>query len=297
MSEDDDSSDDDYDRKKKKKAIKKKSRCVSSESEGMDDKGERKRKKKTRVKKVVEESGSEDEYRVKKRKSKKARKDLEEDSSEEDSKKKKKAARRDDEPDGEKEAKREVQTKIVDVDINGIVRRIQGLKVDNSEYAVCYFKLLEARLTVAQLLPSPFQHMRSVIVQQAATYPNSIPISGQHARSPNCHFCGKPGCRIDTCNTVNDYVKAGCVIRKGRMVLYSDKGSITWNSQGLKILVDIRFGGPLPIPTVISALETTRIQTMFISCLPKTEQVVSAIIQEEDGDDVPVRFRGIRTIQ
>ena len=174
------------------------------------------------------------------------------------------------------------------MDIDGIVQRIQGLKVDDSKYAVCYFKLLEARPTVAQLLPSPFQHMRSLIVQQAAMYPNSIPISGQRARSPNCHFCGKPGCRIGTCNTVNDYIKAGRVIRKGRMVLYSDKGSIAWNSQGLKILVDIRFGGPLPIPTVVSAPETTMIQTMFVSCLPKAKQVVSAIIQEEDRDDVPV---------
>ena len=119
--------------------------------------------------------------------------------------------------------------KTVDVDVEGIVRKIQSLKVDDSEYAVCYFKLLEAKPTVAQLLPSPFQHMRNALVQQATTYPNNIPIPGQQVCSLNCHFCGAPGCRIGTCEIVNEYAKAGRVVRDGRMVLYADKSPIAWN--------------------------------------------------------------------
>src|ERR1700678_3232967 len=110
------------------------------------------------------------------------------------------------------EAKKEVQTKMVDVDVDGIVRQIQGLKVDDSKYTICYFKLLEAKPTVAQLLPSPFQHMHNMLVQQAATYPNNIPISGQRSRSFCCHFCAMPGCRIGTCEIVNKYVTAGRVL-------------------------------------------------------------------------------------
>ena len=72
--------------------------------------------------------------------------------------------------------------------------------------------------------------MRNVLVQQAATYPNNIPISGQWVCLLNCHFCGVPGCRIATCETVNEYTKAGHVICDGRMVLYADKTPIAWNS-------------------------------------------------------------------
>ena len=139
-------------------------------------------------------------------------------------------------------------TKTVDVDVEGIVRRIQGLKVDDSEYAVCYFRLLEAKPTVTQLLPSLFLHMRNTLVQQAATYPNNIPIPGQWVCSLNCHFCGMPGCRIGTCEIVNEYTKADHVVHDGRMVLYADKSPIAWNSQGLRILVDACFGGPLLVP-------------------------------------------------
>ena len=148
----------------------------------------------------------------------------------------------------EKEAQQEVTTKAVGVDVEGIVRKIQSLKVDDSNYAVCYFKLLEAKPTVAQLLPSPFQHMRNMLVLQAATYPNNIPISGQWVHSLNCHLCGMPGCRIATCKTVNEYAKASCVVHDGRMVLYADKSLIAWNSQGLRISVDAHVGGPLLVP-------------------------------------------------
>lgn len=58
----------------------------------------------------------------------------------------------------EKETQWEVLMRSVDVDVEGIVRKIQGLKVDDSKYAVCYFKLLEAKPMVTQLLPSLFQH-------------------------------------------------------------------------------------------------------------------------------------------
>ena len=133
----------------------------------------------------------------------------------------------------EKETQWEVMMKMVDVDVEGIIRKIQGLKVDDSKFAVCYFKLLEAKLTVAQLLPSPFQHMRNALVQQAVIYPNNIPIPGQQVRLLSCHFCGAPGCMIGTCKIVNEYAKAGRVVCDGRMVLYADKSPIAWNSQGL----------------------------------------------------------------
>src|ERR1700678_3853636 len=107
------------------------------------------------------------------------------------------------------EAKKEVQTKMVDVDVDGIVRQIQGLKVDDSKYTICYFKLLEAKPTVAQLLPSPFQHMRNMLVQKAATYPNNIPVSGKWSRSFNCHFCLMPECKIGACGVVEEYIRAG----------------------------------------------------------------------------------------
>lgn len=55
-----------------------------------------------------------------------------------------------------------MQSKTVDMDVDGIVQWIQSLKFDDSKYAVCYFKLLEVKPMVAQLLPSPFQHMRSI---------------------------------------------------------------------------------------------------------------------------------------
>ena len=181
--------------------------------------------------------------------------------------------------------------KMVDVDVEGIVRKIQGLEVDDSEYAVCYSKLLEAKPTVAQLLPSPFQHMRNALVQQAATYPNNIPIPGQQVRLLNCHFCGVPGCRIGTCKIVNEYAKAGCVVCDGRMVLYTDKSPIAQNSQGLRILVDTRFGGPLLVPAgTTKDQETARIQMLFVSgTLVEDEEDVS----EEEGvekseEDVPV---------
>ena len=90
--------------------------------------------------------------------------------------------------------------------------------------------------------------MRNALVQQAATYPNNIHIPGQQVCSLNCHFCGMLGCRIGTSKIVNEYAKAGHVIRDGRMVLYADKSPIAWNSQGLRISVDACFGGPLLVP-------------------------------------------------
>jgi hypothetical protein len=166
----------------------------------------------------------------------------------------------------EKETQRKVLTKTVDIDVEGIVRKIQGLEVDDSKYAICYFKLLKAKPTVTQLLPSPFQHMKNALIQQAATYPNNIPVSGQRVQSFSCYFCGVPGCKIGTCEIVNEYTKAGCVVRDGRMVLYADKSLIAWNSQGLKILVDSCFGGPLLVPAGIpNDQETGQIQMLFVT--------------------------------
>ena len=254
LTEDEDSSDEDYGRRKKgKKPVKKKKRHVS-ESESSDEEDEWK-KRKSRKGRNVEDSDSESEEEWKeKKKSKKAReRSEEEESSEEEDKRsrKKTVKKKRDRVKDEEEAKKEVQSKSVEVDIDGIVRRIQGLKVDDNEYAVCYFKLLEVKPTVAQLLPSPFQHMHNVSVHQAATYPNSIPVSGQRPRSFNCHFCSMPGCKISTCGAVEEYIKAGRVIREGRMVLYVDKSPIAWNPQGLKLSVDCRFGGPLVAPGAI----------------------------------------------
>ena len=153
---------------------------------------------------------------------------------------------------------------------------------------VCYFKLLEAKPTVAQLLPFPFQHMRNILVHQAATYPNNILIPTP--RLFNCHFCAVPGCKIGTCEVVNEYIKAGCIIREGRMVLYVDRTSIAWSAQGLKVSVDFCFGGPLPvIETKEATPDMTRIQTMFISCTPAPETIISAVIQEEENDGAPVK--------
>src|ERR1700678_2154478 len=239
------------------------------------------------------DSNSEDGQKTKK-KVRKDREETEEDDSsdEEDKRLRKKAVRkRKDGLKDEEETRKEVQSKSVDVDIDKIVWRIQGLKVDDSEYVVCYFKLLEAKPTVAQLLPSPFQHMRNALVQQAATYPNNIPISGQRSRSFCCHFCAMPGCRIGTCKIVNKYATAGCVVRDRRMVLYVDKRQIPWCPQGLKISVDSRFGGPLVAPgTSDKVPDTARIQAMFVSCSPAPDPVVSAVVQEgeDTDDDAPV---------
>ena len=289
LTEDEDSSDEDYGRRKKgKKPVKKKKRHVS-ESESSDEEDEWKKRKSRKGRNVEDsDSESEEEWKVKK-KSKKARErsEEEESSEEEDKRSRKKTVKK--KRDGvkdEEEAKKEVQSKSVEVDIDGIVRRIQGLKVDDNEYAVCYFKLLEVKLTVAQLLLSPFQHMHNVSVHQAATYPNSIPVSGQRPRSFNCHFCSMPGCKIGTCGTVEEYIKAGRVIREGRMVLYVDKSPIAWNPQGLKLSVDCRFGGPLVTPGAIDkAADSSRIQTMFVSCIPASDPVVSAVVQEEEDSD------------
>ena len=99
-----------------------------------------------------------------------------------------------------------------------------------------------------------------------------------------------PGCKIGTCEVVNEYIKAGRVIREGRMVLYADRTSIAWSAQGLKVSVDFRFGGPLTVlGTKEATPETTRIQTMFVSCTPAPEIVVSAAIQEEGNDGAPVK--------
>ena len=200
---------------------------------------------------MIVDSDSEDEERIWKKKTRRPKFESEDKSSdEEDRQQKKKSVRKKKEEvlRDEKETQQEVITKMVDVDVEGIVRKIQGLKVDDSEYAVCYFKLLEAKPTVVQLLPSPFQHMRNALVQQAATYPNNIPVPGQQVCLLNCHFCGTLGCRIGTCEIVNEYAKAGCVICDGRMVLYADKNPIAWNSQGLRISVDTCFGGLLLVP-------------------------------------------------
>ena len=74
------------------------------------------------------------------------------------------------------------------------------------------------------------------------------------------------------------------------MVLYVDRSPIAWNPQGLRISVDFHFGGPLAPPgTADKPPETTRIQTMFVSCIPAPEPVISAVVQEEDmDDDTPV---------
>ena len=251
LTDDGDSSDDSYGTKKKgKKAIRKKKRIVS-DSESSDEEDERKRKKSKKVRSVMEsDSDSEDERKTKKKVRKDREETEEDDSSDEEAKRSRRKAvrKRKDRLKDEEDARKEVQSKSVDVDIDKIVWRIQGLKVDDSEYAVCYFKLLEAKPTVAQLLLSPFQHMCNVLVQQAATYPNSIPISGQRSRSFCCHFCAMPGCRIGTCEIVNKYITAGSVVHDGRMVLYVDKGQIPWCLQGLKISVDSRFEGPLVAP-------------------------------------------------
>src|SRR5271168_1004689 len=152
------------------------------------------------------DSDSEDGRKTKKKVRKDREETEEDDSSDEEAKRSRRKAvrKRKDGLKDEEDARKEVQSKSVDVDIDGIVRRIQGLKVDDSEYAVCYFKLLEAKPTVAQLLPSPFQHMKPSAVHQVSTYPNNIPIPPQRARSYNCHFCGLPGCRIGTCGIVNE---------------------------------------------------------------------------------------------
>ena len=188
----------------------------------------------------------------------------------------------------EKGAQQEVTTKAVGVDVEGIVRKIQSLKVNDSEYPVCYFKLLEAKPTVAQLLPSLFQHMRNMLVQQAATYPNNIPISGQQVRLLNCTFCGMLGCRIVTCKTVNEYTKASHVVHDGRMVLHADKSPIAWNSQGLRISVDAHFGGLLLVSAgTPKNQETAQIQTLFVSGTPvenkgDTSEEKDIVEREED---------------
>ena len=98
-----------------------------------------------------------------------------------------------------------------------------------------------------------------------------------------------PGCKIGTCEVVNEYIKAGCVIHEGRMVLYVDRTSITWSAQGLKVSVNFCFGGPLPVlGTKETTPEMTQIQTMFVLCTPAPEIVVSAVIQEEENDGAPV---------
>ena len=271
LTEDEGSSDDENDRRRKGRKTGKKKNYVS-DLESSEEEDERRRKKSRKARAVESDSDSEEE------------------SSEEDNRRKKKKAakKKKNVPKDEEEAKKEVQSKVVDVDIDGIVRRIQNLKVDDSEYAVCYFKLLEAKPTVAQLLPSPFQHMRNVLVQQTATYPNNISIPTP--RLFNCHFCAMPGCKIGTCEVVNEYIKAGRVIREGRMVLYADRTSIAWSAQGLKVSVDFRFGGPLPVlGTKEATPDMTRIQTMFISCTPAPETIVSAVVQEEENDGAPVK--------
>ena len=92
------------------------------------------------------------------------------------------------------------------------------------------------------------------------------------------------GCKIGTCEVVNEYVKAGRVICEGRMVLYADRTSIAWSAQGLKVSVDFRFGGPLPvIGTKEATPDMTRIQTMFVLCTLAPETIVSAVIQEEEN--------------
>ena len=142
LTEDEGSSDDEHDRRRKgQKAGKKKNYVSNLDSSEEEDKMRRKKSRKARA--VESDSESEEE------------------SSEEDNrhKKKKAAKKKKNVPKDKEEAKKEVQSKVVDVDIDGIVRRIQNLKVDDSKYVVCYFKLLEAKPMVAQLLPSPFQHM------------------------------------------------------------------------------------------------------------------------------------------
>ena len=99
-----------------------------------------------------------------------------------------------------------------------------------------------------------------------------------------------PGCKIGTCEVVNEYIKAGHVIREGRMVLYADRTLIAWSAQGLKVSVDFRFGGPFPVlGTKEATPDMTQIQTMFISCTPAPETIVSAVIQEEENNGAPVR--------
>ena len=117
--------------------------------------------------KAIVDSDSEDKERIQRRKTRRPKFESEDESSDEEDKqqKKKSVRKRKGEVLGdEKETQQEVMMKTVDVDVEGIVRKIQGLKVNDSEYAVCYFKLLEAKPTVTQLLPSPFQHMRNVSV-------------------------------------------------------------------------------------------------------------------------------------
>ena len=87
------------------------------------------------------------------KKSRKMQEELEDKSSDEEDRcgKKKAVKKKRDTPKDEEEDRKEVQSKVVDVDVDGIVRQIQGLKVNDSKYAVCYFKLLEVKLTIAQL--------------------------------------------------------------------------------------------------------------------------------------------------
>ena len=132
--------------------------------ETSDEEDERRKRKSRKVQSVMEsDSGSEEELKTK-RKSRKVQEELEEESSDEGSKwgKRKAVRKKKDIPRGEEEARKEVQSKTVDMDVDGIVQWIQSLKFDDSKYAVCYFKLLEVKPMVAQLLPSPFQHMHSV---------------------------------------------------------------------------------------------------------------------------------------
>jgi hypothetical protein len=207
----------------------------------------------------VEESDSDSEEKLKTRKkSRRAQEESESEESEEEEKqgRRKATRKKKDVSKDEEETRKEVQSKVVDVDVDGIIRQIQGLKVDNSKYTVCYFKLLDVKLAVAQLLPFLFQHMHNVLVQQAATYPNSILVPAQCPCSSNCHF------RIGNCEVIFEYIKAGCVIQEGRMVLYADRSPIAWNAQGLKISVDFCFKGPLPAQeTVETTLETERQHT------------------------------------
>ena len=162
---------------------------------------------------------------------------------------------------------------------------------DDSEYAVCYFKLLEAKPMVTQLVPSPFQHMKNTLVQQAATYPNNIPISGKWVCLLNCHFCGIPGCRIGTHKVVNKYAKASHVIHDGKMVLHVNKSPIAWNSQGLRVSVDARSGGPLLVLAEIPKDQgTVQIQTLFVTGTPVEDKGDISEKEDVEGkeEDVPV---------
>ena len=278
----------------RKKKTRRKRREVTSDEDYLDLDGDRKRRHHRKNRKTIVDSDSEDEERIQKRKTRRPKFESEDESSDKEDKQRKKKSVRKKKGEvlgDEKETQQKVMMKTVDVDVEGIVRKIQGLEVDDSEYAVCYFKLLEAKLTVAQLLPSLFQHMRNALVQQAATYPNNIPIPGQQIRSLNCHFCGAPGCRIGTCEIVNEYTKAGRVVCDGRMVLYTDKSPIAWNSQGLRILVDAHFGGPLLVPAgTPKDQETARIQMLFVSgmLLEDEEDVSEEQGVEKSEEDVPV---------